>query len=54
MRRLVVEAECLYRRDHSAAAALRDEVRLFAYLTRQGTRERMLEQLENPLGVASE
>ena len=54
MRRLVVQAKSLYRRDHGAATAPRDQQRLFSDLPWQRTREGMVKQLEDSLGLASQ
>jgi hypothetical protein len=54
MRRLVVEAKRLYRRDHGATTAPRDQQRLFSDLPRQRTSEWMVEQLQDSLGIASQ
>ncbi len=54
VRGLVLEAKRLYRRDHGAAAAPRDQQRLFSDLPRQRTSEWMMKQLQDSLGIASQ
>jgi hypothetical protein len=54
MRRLVVEAKRLYRRDHGTATAPRDQQRLFSDLPRQRTSEWMVKQIPDSLGIASQ
>ena len=52
MRGLIVKAKRLHRSDHRSAAATGNEHRLFAHLSRQRARERMLEKLVNLLRVS--
>jgi hypothetical protein len=54
VRRLVIEAKGLHRRNHRPATATRNEQRLFSHLARQRARKRMSEQFENLLPIARE
>jgi hypothetical protein len=54
VRRLVVEAKRLHRRDHRAASAPRDQQRLLSDLPRQRASEWVLKQLQDSLGLASQ
>jgi hypothetical protein len=54
MRGLVVQSECLHWRDHRATAAACYEQCFLSHLARQCARKRMVKQLHDSLGVASQ
>jgi len=51
---LVVQSECLHWRDHRATAAACYEQCFLSHLARQCARKRMVKQLHDSLGVASQ
>jgi hypothetical protein len=51
---LVVQSKRLHRRDHRATAPARYEERFLSHLARQCARERVVKQLHDSLGVASQ
>ena len=51
---LMIEPQCLHRRNHRATTLPRNEQRLFTHLPRQRSRKRMPKQFENLLRITRE